>query len=150
MITAANFLEQTIKQYPFKITKILTDNGMEFCYNALVKEKKPKKKVHLFMAVCINNNIEHRTTLVKLPWTNGMVEAMNKKIKTNTTKKFHYDTIVRFKEHLYYYTINYNFKLKLKGLNYKSPFEKTMQLYKEKTKDFNRNPQYLIVGLNTM
>ncbi len=148
MQTAANFLEEAVKQYPFKITKILTYNGMEFCYNALDKEKKPKNKIHLFIEVCNQNNIEHRTTLVKHPWTNGTVEAMNKKNKTNTTKKFHYDTIEQFKEHLYYYTINYNFNLKLKVLNYKSPIEKIMKYYIEKPTEFNQNPKHLIVGLN--
>ncbi|MGH8498842.1 MAG: hypothetical protein ACRERV_08575, partial [Methylococcales bacterium] len=48
----------------------------------------------------------HRTTLVKHPWTNGMVEAMNKKIKANTVKRFHYDTVEALKEHLYAYILN--------------------------------------------
>lgn len=149
MLTAAGFLEEVMKQYPFKITKILTDNGMEFCYNALIKEKKPKNKVHLFIAVCNKYTIEHRTTLVRHPWTNGMVEAMNKKIKTNTTKKYHYDTIEDFKKHLYYYAINYNFNLKLKVLKFKSPIEKIIQYYKNKPKLFIENPEDLIMGLNT-
>ncbi|MFK5973986.1 MAG: DDE-type integrase/transposase/recombinase [Flavobacteriaceae bacterium] len=67
MSTAADFLEGTLEQYPFKITKILTDNGIEFCYNALIEEKKPKNKAHLFIAVYNGHDIEHRTTLVKHP-----------------------------------------------------------------------------------
>ena len=121
---------------------------MEFCYNALIDAKKPKEKTHPFIEICNKNEIEHRTTLVKHPWTNGMVEAMNKKIKTNTTKKYHYDTIDEFKKHLYYYTINYNFNLKLKVLNYKSPFEKIMDYYNKATKNFYKNPNDLIMGLN--
>ena len=41
METAALFLKEVLLQYSFKIEKILTDNGMEFCYNALIDEKKP-------------------------------------------------------------------------------------------------------------
>lgn len=93
METATRFLENTVAQYPFKIEKILTDNGIEFSYNPLVGQKKPKGKEHPFVALCKAKSIEHRTTLVKHPWTNGMVEAMNKKVKANTTKRFHYDNV---------------------------------------------------------
>ncbi|MGH8756277.1 MAG: DDE-type integrase/transposase/recombinase, partial [Burkholderiales bacterium] len=101
MHTAAGFLQQTLPQYPFKIVKILTDNGIEFSYNLLVEANKPKDgRLHPFVQICHQHQIEHRTTLVKHPWTNGMVEAMNKKIKANTVKRFHYDTVEALKEHL--------------------------------------------------
>lgn len=80
METATRFLENTVAQYPFKIEKILTDNGIEFSYNPLAGQKKPKGKEHPFAALCKAKGIGHRTTLVKHPWTNGMVEAMNKKV----------------------------------------------------------------------
>lgn len=88
METAVCFLRQTLAQYPFKVTKILTDNGIEFSYDLLVEAKKPKNKVHPFESICQEHKIEHRTTLVKHPWTKGMVEAMNKKIKENTVRRF--------------------------------------------------------------
>jgi transposase-like protein len=107
MDTAAAFLQQTLAQYPFKVEKILTDNGIEFSYNLLVEAKKPKDgKVHPFAKICTDHHIEHRTTLVKHPWTNGMVEAMNKKIKANTVKRFHYDNVDALKAHLYAYVLN--------------------------------------------
>ena len=102
--SATTFLENTVAQYPFKIEKILTDNGIEFSYNPLVEGKKPKDKEHPFVALCQAKGIEHRTTLVKHPWTNGMVEAMNKKDKANTTKRFHYDNVEALKTHLYHST----------------------------------------------
>lgn len=149
MKTSEQFLNNAIAQYPFKIQKILTDNGAEFSYNLLADHLKPKDgREHLFDAVCKKNNIEHRTTLVKHPWTNGMVEAANKKIKTNTTKKYHYENIDEFKKHLYYYQINYNFNLKLKILNYKTPFEAIQDSYKKSSLIFYSNPKDLIVGLN--
>ena len=81
------FLENALAQYPFKVEKLLTDNGIEFSYNPLPDGKKPKAKEHPFVALCKAKQIEHRTTLVKHPWTNGMVEAMNKKVKANTTQR---------------------------------------------------------------
>lgn len=44
METAAEFLRQTLAQYPFKIVKILTDNGVEFSYNLLVEAMNKKIK----------------------------------------------------------------------------------------------------------
>ncbi|WP_051040386.1 DDE-type integrase/transposase/recombinase [Methylomicrobium album] len=78
METATAFLENALAQYPFKVEKLLTDNGIEFSYNPLPDAKKPKDKEHPFVALCKAQQIEHRTTLVKHPWTNGRVEAMNK------------------------------------------------------------------------
>ena len=103
METARDFLEHTRAHYPFKIEKILTNNGIEFSYNPLPDSKKPKDKEHPFAALCKARQIEHRTTLVKHPWTNGMVEAMNKKVKVNTTKRCHYNSVDELKAHLFYY-----------------------------------------------
>lgn len=149
METATRFLENTVAQYPFKIEKILTDNGIEFSYNPLVEQKKPKGKEHPFAALCKAKGIEHRTTLVKHPWTNGMVEAMNKKVKANTTKRFHYDNVEALKTHLYHYLLNYNFNLKLRAIGRKTPFDAVLQWYDKKPNIFSINPFHLNVGLNS-
>jgi transposase-like protein/transposase len=146
--TAKLFLENTLKQYPYKINKILTDNGMEFTYELLVEEKRPKNRLHPFDEICQENSIEHRLTLFKHPCTNGQVERMNRKIKEHTSKKFHYDSIQEFKEHLYFYLLEYNFYTPLKILNYISPFEKIKQEYQKNKTLFSINPDHLIVGLN--
>jgi transposase InsO family protein len=149
METATRFLENTVAQYPFNIEKILTDNGIEFSYNPLVEQKKPKGKEHPFVALCKAKGIEHRTTLVKHPWTNGMVEAMNKKVKANTTKRFHYDNVEALKTHLYHYLLNYNFNLKLRAIGRKTPFDAVLQWYDKKPNIFSINPFHFNVGLNT-
>ena len=149
MGTAAEFLKQALAQYPFKVVKILTDNGIEFSYNLLVEAKKPKDgRIHPFVKICEDQQIEHRTTLVKHPWTNGMVEAMNKKIKANTIKRFHYDSIEALKEHLYAYILIYNFNLKLRAIGRKPPFEAILDFYQKTPDIFTINPDHLIVGLN--
>ncbi len=40
--------------------------------------------MHIFDRVCDENGIEHRQTKVKHPWTNGLVERMNRTIKEAT------------------------------------------------------------------
>jgi transposase InsO family protein len=148
METSHGFLERTWVHYPFKIEKILTDNGIEFSYNPLPDGKKPKDKEHPFATLCKAQSIEHRTTLVKHPWTNGMVEAMNKKVKANTTQRFHYNNADELKTHLYHYLLNYNFNLKLRAISRKTPFERVLQWYDKKPEIFVVNPNQLNMGLN--
>lgn len=151
MATAAGFLKQAIPQYPFKIEKILTDNGIEFSYNLLVEAKKPKGgKQHLFGKVCSDHQIEHRTTLVKHPWTNGMVEAANKKIKANTTKRFHYGDVKELKGHLYAYILCYNFQLNLRAIGRKTPYGSIIGFYQKMPDIFMINPNHLTLGLNKL
>lgn len=149
MQEAESFLTEVISAFPFKIQKILTDNGMEFCYNALIDSKKPVAKLHPFQATCRLHQIEHRTTLFKHPWTNGMVEAMNKKIKNNTTHKYKYENAKQLSEHLFYYQINYNFNLKLSALKQQTPFQQLKQKYLQQPNLFNQQPQDLLARTNT-
>jgi transposase InsO family protein len=149
MDTATAFLDLTLAQCPFKVTKILTDNGIEFSYNPLPDKQKPKDKAHPFVALCEARGIEHRTTLVRHPWTNGMVEAMNKKVKANTVQRFHYNDVGQLMTHLYHYLVNYNFNLKLRAIGRKTPFDAVLKWYDEKPELFAINPRQLILGLNS-
>jgi hypothetical protein len=71
-----------------------------------------------------------RYAYVELHDNKRMVEAMNKKIKTNTTRRFHYDNVTELKEHLYAYILNYNFNLKLRAIGRIPPFEAILDAYK--------------------
>jgi transposase-like protein len=108
METATAFLDNARAQCPFKVEKLHTDNGIKFSYNPLPDGKKPKDKQHLFVARCQAKQIEHciyapeGAALVKHPGTNGRVEAMNKKVKANTTPRFHYDNVDALKTPLYH------------------------------------------------
>lgn len=64
---AADFLRNLIAAVPYKITHILTDNGIQFT------NRKTDKWAwaHIFDRVCMENEIEHRLIKVKHPWTNG-------------------------------------------------------------------------------
>ncbi len=77
-----------------------------------------------------------------------MVEAMNKKIKANTTKRFHYETVADLKKHLYFYILNYNFNLKLRALGRIPPFDSVRNWYKKMPALFYTNPDHLTLGLN--
>lgn len=120
--TGAKFLRKVIKFYPYKINYILTDNGFEFSYKALPKNKKTKK-VHPFDRICRENKIQHRTIKFKHPWTNGMVENFNKRIKKKVLTQYMFQTIFELNGKLVEFVDDYNQNKRLKSLNYKTPAE---------------------------
>ena len=149
------FLSNTIQNFPFKIEKILTDNGSQFTYMLLSEHLRPrdkdninKYKIHPFDKVCIDNNIEHRLTKFRHPWTNGQVEIMNKVIKSYTTKKYFYEDIEEFKKHLMSFILFYNHQKKLKSLKFKSPFDLLLEKFDIMPSLFKDNPSHKLVGLN--
>jgi hypothetical protein len=54
--TSRVFLQNVIAQYPYKIHKILTSNGIGFTYELLPKEKRPKDKLHAFEGTQVQNS----------------------------------------------------------------------------------------------
>lgn len=143
------FLENTIKFFPYKIHRILTDNGQQFTYRGLVKSKRPKLKRHPFTDKCLKNGIKHKLTKFYSPQTNGQVEKMNDIIKKATLKFFHYDSIDQFSEHLAKFLNYYNCQKRLKSLKFISPYDFVLEKYKENPKIFHKNPFHHCVGLNT-
>lgn len=120
-------LEEVLKFYPYKINYILTDNGLEFCYKSL--KRKPKDKEHLFVKVCQANKIQHRTIKFKHPWTNGQVEAINKKIKKKVLTKYIFSDALDLENKLTNFINDYNMSIKLKTLKYLSPKEYLLKNY---------------------
>lgn len=145
---SVEFLEHLIEDCPFKITKILTDNGSQFTYELLSEHLKPKNKIHPFDNLCKAYNIEHRLTKFKHPWTNGQVEIFNKTIKNNTTKTYHYETIEELKRHLMSYLLYYNHQKKLKALKFKSPYAILLEKFDLNPELFKENPYLKLRGLN--
>jgi transposase-like protein len=112
------FLTMVLTFYPYKIHYILTDNGLEFCYKALYRKT---KKIHPFVLLCRTNRVQHRTIKFRHPWTNGMVERFNGKVKKNVIKRYLFENEAELREKLTYYLNRYNFEVKLKQLGYKTP-----------------------------
>src|SRR3990167_10920912 len=55
--TGARFLNTVIAFYPYRINYILTDNGFEFSYKALPKNRKTTK-IHPFDKICRQHHIQ--------------------------------------------------------------------------------------------
>jgi transposase-like protein len=114
----AEFLRKALAFYPYLIHYILTDNGLEFCYKALYRKT---KKIHPFVKICKANKIQHRTIKFRHPWTNGMVERFNGKIKKNVIGRYLFENEADLKLKLITYLNHYNFVVRLKQLGYKTP-----------------------------
>jgi len=86
-----DFMDECLSFFPFKISHILTDNGLEFT-NKRLRSKKGHacEKQSLMDVKCEKENIEHRLTKPFTPKTNGMVERVNGTIKNNTILKYKY------------------------------------------------------------
>ena len=65
-INAVDFLEEVKGIFPFYITHVLTDNGLEFTDKFVIKNKKPTGK-HKFDVCCVESSIDHRLTAPRTP-----------------------------------------------------------------------------------
>jgi len=95
---AAEFLRHLIAAVPYKIRTVLSDNGIQFTTPGAggsavfeIKEAMARGELfraHAFELACAKNDIDHRLTKPKHPWTNGQVERMNRTIKEATVQRF--------------------------------------------------------------
>ena len=105
---AEDFMNRCLDFFPFAITHVLTDNGLEFT-NKLIKSKKGEycKKPSKLDQVCQENDIEHRLTKPATPKTNGMVEKANDTIKTGTIKRNEYQDKEQMNNDLMTFLVHY-------------------------------------------
>ena len=136
-----NFMDECLAFFPFELTHILTDNGLEFTNRLLVSRKGEKcQKLSKMDEKCKENNIEHRLTAPFTPKTNGMVERVNGIIKNDTILKTKYESqlvmktdLIRF---LKYYNLHKRHGGLRKELKVKTPFDAMQLCYKLKPEIF--------------
>ena len=147
---ATAFLRSLVEAAPYKIHTILTDNGAQFCHPPRYRNGPTARYItHMFDLCCLEHNIEHRTTQVKHPWTNGQVERMNRTIKEATVKRYHYGSHDELKAHMQTFLMTYNFVKRLKTLKGLTPYEYICKIWSEDPDRFIINPHHHTVGLNT-
>lgn len=136
--SALDFLRQCSKFYPFRIRKVLTDNGKEYAYSHLFSAKgKRITKTHEFKQLCSSLGIEHRRTRPYTPKTNGMVERMIGRIQQDTVYQFRYRNSAEMLDSLRNWLIQYNFHRKNRRIGRITPYEATCKWLKE-------HPEYQI------
>ncbi len=147
--TAANavlFLEDCKNFFPFYVTHILTDNGLEFTDKYARGNNKPSDN-HIFDKKCKKMNTKHRLTAPNTPKTNGMVERVNGTIKSATIKETTYNGLSEMKNDLNQFLVFYNTNRRhhslRKELNVKTPLDAVRYWFNIKPEIFKINPDRL-------
>ena len=153
------FLLNLVAAAPYKIHTVLTDNGIQFTTPGaggsavpLIKEAMAngeRFRAHAFEYACAKNDIEHRTTKPKHPWTNGQVERMNRTLKQATVHRYYYENHDQLRQHLSDFVNAYNFARRLKTLNGLTPYEFICKCWTNQPERFNLNPIHQMPGLNS-
>jgi len=153
--TAANaeaFLKECKEYFPFYITHILTDNGLEFT-DKFARGKNNVSGNHKFDIECTKDEIEHRLTAPATPSTNGMVERANGTIKNSTIKATEYKNIEELKADLNNFLIYYNTNRKHGGLKkelkVRTPCEAVKSWFEIEPEIFKISPdEFYAIALN--
>src|SRR3954453_181112 len=123
---AGNFLRALIAAVPYRVHTVLTDNGTHFTEPSgngwtpdEIKQMLARKQLfraHSFELACAQNDVAHRLTKPRHPWTNGQVERMNRTIKEATVQRFYYATHAQLRKLHSDFVAAYNFARRLKTL----------------------------------
>jgi transposase InsO family protein len=156
---AGDFLRALVASVPYRIHTVLTDNGTHFtdpggnCWRPdeirQMMERKELFRAPGFELACAQNNIEHRLTKPRHPWTNGQVERMNRTIKEATVRRFHYGSHDRLRTHLADFLAAYNFARRLKTLQGLTPYEAICKAWADQPHRFRSDPHHETLGLNS-
>lgn len=141
--TAVAFWQRVIQAVPYRIHRVLTDNGVPFA----ALPHRPGKTAHLFARCCAQAGIEHRRTNVAQPWTNGQVERLNRTVKEATVQLYHYPTNQELNAHLQRFLQAYNGGKRLKKLRGLTPYQFICAEYKKNPTIFTRDPGNVFPGL---
>jgi hypothetical protein len=112
----------------------------------MIAEQKPFR-AHAFEYACALNDIDHRLTKPKHPWTtDGQVERMNRTIKDATVNRYLYESHDQLRTHLRDFANNFARRLKtLRGL---TPYEFICKAWTSQPERFNLNPLHKSPGPN--
>ena len=155
---AGDFLRALIALVPYKVHTVLTDNGTHFTTPGnissaapLIKEAMERGEIfraHSFELACAQNDIDHRLTKPRHPWTNGQVERMNRTLKDATVRRYYYDTHDQLRGHLGDFLTAYNFARRLKTLRGLTPYEYSCKIWTTEPQRFRLDPLHHMPGLN--
>src|SRR5215212_5078937 len=156
---AGDFLRHLIVAVPDRVHTVLTDTGTHFTTPGnkasaapLIKEAIARGELfraHAFELACAQNDIDHRLTKPRHPWTKGQVERMNRTIKDATVRRYHYESHDQLRQHLADFVMAYNFARRLKTLKGLTPYEYICKRWTLEPERFRLDPLHQMPGLNT-
>jgi transposase InsO family protein len=145
--SASAFLKRLIKAAPFKLAKVLTDNGKEFSDRFCATGERHPTGKHAFDQVCTEHAIEHRLIKPRHPQTNGMIERFNGRIaEVLATTRFR--TGEHLRDTLTRYVKVYNHHIPQRALDHSAPIAALKRWYQQHPELFQKRP-YNQTGLDT-
>lgn len=143
--SSVDFLRRVRKAAPFKIVKILTDNGTQFTDRFTSKNKQPTGE-HVFDKQCKEFDIEHRLAPPRHPQTNGMVERFNGRI-SELVKQTRFANAGELDATLNNYMLTYNNHIPQRSLGHISPVD-ALKSWREKKPELFLKRVYKQAGLD--
>lgn len=141
MASAVAFLAHCQRFYPFRLYRVLTDNGREFTLRGYRGRNGVRTtKVHPFTQHCRQGHIRHSLTKAYHPWTNGLVERTGGTIKAETVYRWHFDSTAMLDAALYGFERYFNEHRPYKVMGGKTPAQLTHEWYHRSPKRFLRQP----------
>jgi hypothetical protein len=141
-----NFLERLVAACPFKIEKILTDNGKEFTDRFTAQGEREPTGRHVFDRECAEHGIEHRLIPPGHPQTNGMVERFNGRV-ADLLRSTRFQNAAELAITLEYYRQLYNGHIPQRALGHVSPIQ-ALQAWREKEPLRFKSQIYNLAGLD--
>lgn len=142
--SALAFLAHCQRFYPFRLYRVLTDNGREFTLRTYRGRGGARtSKPHPFTHACRRATIRHSVTKAYHPWTNGLVERAGSTIKTETVYRLHFDTAAQLLSALYGFERYFNCHRPYKAMGGKTPSQLTQEWYAKAPRRFLREPTVL-------
>jgi transposase InsO family protein len=132
--SSVDFLRRVHMAAPFKINKLLTDNGTQFTDRFTSKDKQPTGN-HAFDKQCKSLNIEHRLSPPRHPQTNGMVERFNGRI-SEVVQQTRFASGAELEATLNSYMLTYNHHIPQRALGHLSPVDALKSWRKKKPELF--------------
>jgi transposase InsO family protein len=132
--SSVDFLRRVHMAAPFKINKLLTDNGTQFTDRFTSKDKQPTGN-HAFDEQCKSLNIEHRLSPPRHPQTNGMVERFNGRI-SEVVQQTRFASGAELQATLNSYMLTYNHHIPQRALGHLSPVDALKSWQKKKPELF--------------
>jgi len=145
--SARSFLKNLVEKAPFKISKVLTDNGKEFTDRFCATGQRKPTGRHIFDKECSKYVIEHRLIPPRHPQTNGMVERFNGRI-SDVINQTTFSSSKQLKKTLLLYLRVYNHHIPQKNLGHITPVD-ALKNWKKTHPNLFKKSIYNLTGLDT-
>lgn len=142
-----DFLQRLAENCPFKIEKILTDNGKEFTDRFTAQGERQPTGRHPFDQACQALGAEHRLIPPYHPQTNGMVERFNGRI-AELLRSTHFHSAAELSTALGHYLKLYNGQIPQRALGHVCPLQ-ALKVWQEKEPERFIKEIYNLAGLDT-